>query len=414
MDNSLLKNPAFLRYWLGQTATNLAGQMLMVAIGWQIYALTHSAWDLGLLGLVQFVPQLALTLVAGQVADRVDRRRIIIACQTLECITAAVLAYTTYSASITPEIVFACAFLLGVARAFESTTMQALLPMLLESQHLSRAIAWSAVLRNLATTLGPPLGGLIYIFGAEVVYATGSACYFAAATLFFAIDMPKVVAPQREPVTLKSVFGGIVYIRNHPVILGAISLDLFAVLLGGATALLPIYASDILHIGPVGLGLLRGAPAIGAVLASIYLARRPLKRAVGRVMFTSVVVFGIATIVFGLSHSFALSMASLIVLGAADAVSVVIRMTLVQLETPEHMRGRVAAVNSIFIGTSNQLGQFESGVTAALFGTVPAVVIGGIGTLLVVATWMRLFPMLTNRQQLTTGAHEVTDHKSKS
>ncbi len=394
---------AFKPFLFGQAAAFLAYQMLVVAVGWQVYDLTRSPFMLGMAGLVQFLPQFLLTLVAGHVADRYDRRRIVIACLAVECATAAVLALGSFGNWLTVELVLVCACVLGAARAFESPTTQALLPTLVESALLPRCLALSASGRQLAVIAGPSLGGLLYIAGADAVYGASCLAYGAASILFLCIrsDAPPL---RRQPVTMQSVFEGITFIWSKPDILGAISLDLFSVLLGGATALLPIYARDILFTGPWGLGLLRAAPAVGAFAMSVYLARSPLKRQVGRTMFAAVAVFGAATIVFGLSRWFALSITALAVLGASDMISVVIRSSLVQLETPDDKRGRVSAVNSMFIGTSNQLGEFESGVTAAWFGTVPAVVAGGVCTVLVVACWMRLYPGLANRQTLVPEA----------
>jgi len=295
--------------------------------------------------------------------------------------------------------VLALACIMGAARAFVHPTMSALLPSLVDQRQLPRALALSASARQTGVIVGPALGGALYAAGPEIVYITCAAAFAVSVAALVGMRSRRVAA-RREPATLSSVLGGIAYIRSKPEILGAISLDLFSVLLGGATALLPIFARDILSAGPWGLGLLRAAPAVGALAMSVFLARHPLKRSVGRIMFASVAVFGLATIVFGLSWSFPLSLLALAVLGASDMISVVVRSSLVQLETPDEMRGRVSAVNSMFIGTSNQLGEFESGVTAAWFGTVPAVVLGGVGTLLVVAVWMRIFPELLHAERL--------------
>lgn len=399
MKISFPKSSSFLRFWMSQTASTMAYQMLVVAIGWQVYDLTQSAFMLGIVGLVQFLPQLLLTLVVGHVADQYDRRRIVLLCQWLKTAMAAVLAVGSVTGTLTVETIFICACLIGAARAFELPSMQALLPKLVEPSILAQAMARAAGGREFAVIIGPALGGLIYALGSGIVYMTGAVLFLAAGFLVIIIRLP-FQAPRRERPTLQSLLGGITFIRSKKVVLGAISMDLFSVLLGGATALLPIYARDILQTGPWGLGLLRTAPAIGALTMSVYLAKRPLGARVGHVMFTAVAGFGLSTIVFGISHWFPLSLLALIVLGATDMVSVVIRQTLVQLETPDEMRGRVSAVNAIFIGASNQLGEFESGVTAAWFGAVPAVVIGGIGTLLVVIAWMRLFPDLFRRDTL--------------
>ena len=399
MDTDLFAQRPFRRYWLGETASTLAWQMLVVALGWQMYELTGSALSLGLIGLVQFASQLLFTLVAGYAADRYNRRYIALACQLVQCALAATLAAGSHAGWLDSNALYACAFLLGSAQAFQSPTMRALLPALVAREVLAKSIAWSSAAKKAAVIIGPALGGVIYLIDAGTVYGASAASFAAAGAFLSGIRVP-FKEPDPEPVTLNSIFGGIAYMLRHPVLLGAISLDLFATLLGGATALLPIYARDILETGPWGLGLLRAAPAVGAVAVSAYLVRSPFRRDVGRIMFSSVAWFGAATIVFGLSRSLPLSLAALVLMGASDMVSVVIRLSLVQLETPDEMRGRVSAVNSLCTGTSNHLGQFRSGVTADWFGTVASVVIGGIGTLLVVLLWMRWFPRLARRQSL--------------
>jgi MFS family permease len=395
----MLSHKPLALFLCGRIASSVAFQMLGVAVGWQMYALTGSAWYLGLVGLAQFLPMLLLTLVVGHVADRYDRRAVARVCQAIEGLAAGALAVGSFSGWQSKESILAIIFVVGAARAFEYPTMHALVPGVVPVDLLPRALAWSASANQTATIIGPALGGLLYALGPTTAYATAGILLLSAST-FIALIRIERPPPKREPVGISSLFAGIVYIRNHPTILGAISLDLFAVLLGGATALLPVYARDILVTGPWGLGLLRSAPAVGALATSLFLARNPLRRRVGRIMFASVAVFGVATILFAVSTSFLLSLGSLIVLGAADVISVVIRSALVQIETPDEMRGRVSAVNSMFIGTSNQLGEFESGATAALFGTVPAVLIGGVGTLIVVMIWMRLFPQLVHTDTL--------------
>jgi MFS family permease len=373
--------------------SGFAYQMNAVAVGWLVYALTGSAFDLGLVGLAQFLPILLLTLAAGHVADQYDRRRIVQICQAIECAAALVLALGTASGWLTMNIVLAVAAVIGAARAFEAPTLAALMPGLVTPAQLPQASAFAASATQTATILGPAAGGLLYALGATVPFGSVAALYAVAILAVAFVRLARPV-PMREKVSLHSVFGGLVFIRGNPAILGAISLDLFAVLLGGATALLPIFARDILHTGSWGLGVLRAAPAVGALAMSVWLARRPIRRRAGRLMFAAVVVFGLATIMFALSQSLLLSLVTLCMLGAADVVSVVIRFSLVQANTPDGMRGRVSAVNMLFVGTSNQLGEFESGMTAALFGTVPAVLIGGIGTVGVALLWMRLFPAL--------------------
>ncbi|MGZ5146806.1 MAG: MFS transporter [Burkholderiales bacterium] len=394
------KNPAFTRFWLAETATVLAYQMVVVAVGWQTYELTNSALSLGLIGLVQVTPVFLFALVAGHAADRYDRRRIALGSQLIQCVVAITFAIASLTGALSTGLVYTGSFFIGTAQAFQSPSVRSLLPVLVQRTELPRCIAWSGAARKVAVIAGPGLGGVIYLLGPDHVYASSAVFFILAGILFTSVRMPAVVRP-RAPVTLETLFGGINYIRHNRVVLGAISLDLFAMLLGGTTALLPIYARDILEMGPSGLGLLRAAPAVGAVIVSLIFFRAPLTRRVGRTMFVCIAVFGIATIVFGLSRSFALSFAALILLGGADMISVVIRTSLIQLETPDEMRGRVTAVNSLFTNTSNQLGQFESGVAAAVFGTVPAVVIGGVGTLLVAALWMRLFPSLYRRDTLS-------------
>jgi len=397
--DSLRHHRAFVLFWFARVATMLAHQMLAVAVGWQVYELTNSALDLGLVGLAQFLPSLALALVAGHVADRYDRRRILQACQIVEALAAAVLAWLSVSGFITEQAIFVLIAVVGAARAFQMPTQQALLPGLVPPPMLARALASSASATQAAVIVGPALGGLIYVAGPAYAYGA-SAGLFVLAAIFVGLIAVARRPPCTEAATLASVFAGLAFIRSRPALLGAISLDLFAVLLGGATALLPIYARDILDTGPWGLGLLRSSTAVGALGMAIWLAHHPLKGQAGRKMFAAVAVFGAATVVFGLSTWFPLSAAALVVLGASDMISVVVRQTLVQIGTPDEMRGRVSAVNSIFIGTSNQLGEFESGVTAAWFGTVASVVIGGLGTLAVVLVCMRLFPALVRVDRL--------------
>lgn len=394
-----LRDTPFPRFVCAQTADFLAYHMLSVAVGWQMYELTGSALSLGLVGLAQFLPQFCLTLVVGHVADRYERRRVVIICQAVLFCAAGLLALGSLTGSLTEGVVLALACLMGAARAFVHPTMSAFLPTLLEPRQLPRALALSASARQTGVIAGPALGGALYALGPQVVYLC---CSLAFALSIAALSGIRAARPAaaREPLSLGYILGGIAYIRSKPEVLGAISLDLFSVLLGGAAALLPIFARDILSTGPFGLGLLRAAPAVGALFTSLYLSRQPLTRRVGRTMFVSVALFGLATMVFGLSTSFPLSLAALATLGAADMVSVVIRSSLVQLETPDEMRGRVSAVNSVFIGTSNQLGEFESGVTAAWFGAAPAVVLGGACTILVVLLWLRLFPALRDRESL--------------
>jgi MFS family permease len=397
---SLVSSPSFLRFWAGRVAGTMANQMGMLAVAWQMYDLTGSAWNLGLVGLFQFIPALALVLVSGHVADHYDRRHVVSAAMALQLVAALLLWLATREGWISRELILSVSLLLGVARSFQMTAQQALTPLLVPAPILSRAMAFSSSGNQAAIIGGPALGGFLYAAGASVVYAVCALLFVVGAALVWSARYDHRPAP-RAPVTMDTLLAGVRFIRAKPVVLGAISLDLFAVLLGGATALLPIYARDILHVGPQGLGLLRGAPAMGALLMSLALARWTIRSRAGAILFSCVAVFGVTTIVFGVSHAFWLSMAALFVNGAVDMVSVVVRQTLVQLDTPDAMRGRVSAVNSIFIGASNQLGEFESGATAALFGPVGAVVLGGAGTLLVVALWMRWFPELRHRRSLS-------------
>ena len=396
---SLFSHRSFFWLWITRVFANLGTQIQTIAIGWQVYELTGSALDLGLVGLVQFLPSLLLTLVVGQAADRYNRRNIVIACQTIEIITAFALVIGSWQGWLTRDWIFLLVFLFGIARAFQTPSASAMLPSLIPSELLPRAISASSAAMQATFIVGPAMGGFLYIAGPVVTYAV---CVVLFVCAWFAAAKIRLLAPpaKREPVTMETLFAGIHFIRRQPVVLGAISLDLFAVLLGGATALLPIFASEILKVGPWGLGILRSAPAVGALIMSVYLSRWPIERNTGKVMFAAVAIFGLATIVIGLSENFFLSVFALLILGASDMISVVIRSTMIQLETPDEMRGRVNAVNWLFIGTSNQLGEFESGVTAALFGTVRAVVLGGVGTLAVCALWIRWFPELAKRDRL--------------
>jgi MFS family permease len=391
--------PAFVRFWGARLAAGLGFQMLSVAVGWQVYALTGRAFDLGLVGLVQFVPALLLALPAGHIADQFDRRRVVALCQALELLAIVLLALGGVAGWLDERVILALVFLIGVGRALAFPARQAMVPGLVPESVLPRATAVNASAFQLAMITGPALGGFLYVAGPDAVYAAAALLYLVAVVLLAAVRYDHT-PPRREPATLQTLFAGIAFIRARPVVLGVISLDLFAVLLGGATALLPIFARDILHTGPWGLGLLRAAPAVGALAISLWLSRHGLQRRVGAIMFASVAGFGVGTLLFALSSALWLSLAALAALGAFDMVSVVIRGALLQLETPDPMRGRVSAVNAVFINTSNQLGEFESGLLAAWVGAVPATVIGGLGTLAVVGLWMLLFPELRRRQRL--------------
>ncbi len=389
---------AFVRFWLARLSGIMGNQMLMVAVAWHMYDITSSAWDLGLVGLFQFVPALLMTLPAGHLADRVHRGRIFACCMALQAAVASLMLVSTSQGFATRELILGLAVVLGVARAFQMPAQQALIPLLVPASLLPRAFAISSTGMEMAIIGGPALGGLLYALDPRYVYISCMALLLSAGALTLLVHYRHT--PPQAAATWQSLFAGIGFVWRRKVILGATSLDLFAVLLGGATALLPIYAKDILHTGPAGLGLLRSAPAVGALAMSLVLTRWPLRRHVGPRLLLAVGVFGLAMLVFGLSTSFWLSLLALVVTGAADCISVVTRNTLVQLETPDEMRGRVSAVNSIFIGASNQLGEFESGATAALWGPVGSVVMGGVGTMVVAGLWFRLFPALAQRDHM--------------
>jgi MFS family permease len=395
----LREHPAFARLWLARLAGTGAAQMLMVAVGWQMYDLTGSAWDLGLVGLLQFLPALALALPAGQLVDRWHRGRIVAGCMAVQVVVAGLLLGAGLGGWASRELLLAVAVVLGAVRAFQMPAQQALTPLLVPAIVLPRALAFSAAGMQGAIIAGPALGGLLYIAGPAATHSACMALFGLAAALLFTLRYVHV-PPPAEPLSWATLTAGIHFIARHKPVLGAISLDLFAVLLGGVTALLPLYAKDILMVGPWGLGLLRTAPAVGALVVSLWLTRRPIRRRTGRVLLLAVACYGLTMLVFGISTSFALSLIALALGGAADMVSVVIRQTLVQLETPDAMRGRVSAVNAVFIGASNQLGEFRSGATAAVIGPVASVVVGGVGTLLVAGLWGRLFPALAGRDAL--------------
>lgn len=396
---SLGGNRSFILFWLARVSASLALQMQVVAVGWQVYDMTSRPLDLGLVGLAQFVPAFLLVLVAGAVADRYDRSRVVRLSQLTEAFSGFMLAVGTWQGFLTRDLILALVFVLGAGRAFEAPTLQALLPRLVPLPVLPRAVAGSASANQAATIAGPAVGGFLYVVSPTLVYAL-CAALFVSASILVALIRIEQVAPRREKVDLAALFAGITFIRNSPLILGATSLDMFAVLFAGATALLPIYAKDIFQVGPWGLGIMRAMPAVGALLMAVALARWPLMRNAGRKMYVAVALFGVATIAFALSASFPVSLAALFVLGAADMVSVVVRQTLVQVQTPDEMLGRVISVNALFVGTSNQLGEFRAGVFAHFIGTVPAVVFGGVATLMIVTLWTRLFPDLLNVQSL--------------
>ena len=396
---ALLSHRAFLFFLLSRSLSRFSSQIAAVAIGWQIYDLTGSAFDLGMVGLVQFLPTALLVFVAGHAADRYERKRVVQLCQLAEALTALYLAVSTYYGAVGELQIFVATFVLGIAGAFESPTTAALLPLIAPQGSLQRATAISSGAAQVATITGPALGGFAYAVAPHLAYAV-MVLFWIFGMILTGFIQPRPQAVAADDPASDNIFAGVRFIRGNPAILGTISLDLFAVLFGGVTALLPIYARDILQTGPMGLGVLRAAPAVGALLMTMVLARHSISRHVGLRMFQAVIVFGIATIAFALSHWMWLSVLALALLGAADTISVVIRFSLVQLATPDEMRGRVGAVNFLFINASNQLGQFESGLTAALFGAMPAAVLGGVCTVAVALLWMRLFPSLRDMQRL--------------
>jgi MFS family permease len=387
--------PDFRAYAIARFCIVAALEMQSVAVGWQVYEITKRPLDLGLIGLAQFLPGITLFLPAGHVVDRLNRKQLLVACYASFAVCSVILFVLARRGISSAYPIYAVVVLLGTVRALNFPAARAVLPQLVPTIHFSNAVAWSSSIFQTATILGPTFGGLLYAFarGPGLVYAGAAFTAVAAALAMSRVKAREKPRP-REPVNLLSVLAGFRYIWREKLILGSISLDLFAVLLGGAVALLPVYARTILHTGPWGLGLLRSAPGVGAAAMAVLLAHRPLQRQAGPIMLACVAGFGIFTIIFGLSRNLILSLISLLLVGACDMVSVVIRAILVQIGTPDAMRGRVNAVDMIFIGASNQLGEFESGLTAHWFGTVPAVVLGGVGTLVVIALWTWMFPEL--------------------
>ncbi|MDP2308419.1 MAG: MFS transporter [Pseudomonadota bacterium] len=399
--NIAFQSPAFRRFQVVRVLGILGLQMQAVAVGWQVYDLTNRPLDLGMVGLVQFIPAMLLWPLTGAVVDRFDRRIIVMATLLGYAITAGLLATfaTVGVTSVWP--IYGTLLLLAVARSFSAPAHQALLPQLVPREHFPNAVTWSSSLFQLSAIAGPAIGGAVYAItgGARGVYLVAMVLVLAAAAVLTTVR-PREAALSRERPSWSQVFEGVRYIRDRPIILGAISLDLFAVLLGGAVALLPIFAKDILAVGPAGLGILRAAPAVGAAAMAIRLAFRPIRGGAGVKLFTSVAVFGLATLAFGASTSFWVSVAALVLVGASDEMSVVIRQTIVQIATPDDKRGRVSAVNFLFIGVSNEIGELESGVTAHWLGARRAVLLGGCGTLLVVAVASWLSPKLRRVDRL--------------
>jgi MFS family permease len=394
--------PSFTRYAAARFFTVIASEMQSVAVGWQVYEITKRPLDLGLVGLAQFAPGVLLFLMSGHAADRYDRRRILLACYSGSALCAALLLSLSWSGLRTVYPIYAVMALVGVVRSFSGSAAQSLVPQLVPREHFPNAVAWGASVFQMAVILGPALGGLIYAafrHPAAVYLTVLLSCCGGIVALARIQTSPRT--GNEKDLSLKTMLAGFAFIWRRQIVLGSISLDMFAVLLGGAVALLPVYARDILHTGPWGLGLLRSAPGVGAAVTAV--AHWPLGRRAGATMLWCVAGFGLFTVLFGISHSLFLSLACLAVVGATDMVSVIVRGTLVQLATPDEMRGRVSAVNSLFIGASNELGQAESGLTAQWFGTVPAVVLGGLGTLLITAAWAWRFPELRRAGEPAAG-----------
>ncbi|ABF42461.1 major facilitator superfamily (MFS) transporter [Candidatus Koribacter versatilis Ellin345] len=393
--------PAFRYFQMARFLVVSAMEMQSVAVGWQVYEITRRPLDLGLVGLAQFLPGILLFLLAGHTADRLPRHRIVARCYAAFALCSALLLMFTARGLHNVRPIYVVLVLIGIVRAFNGPAGQSLMPQLVSAEDFPNAAAWGSSIFNTATILGPALGGLLYgITGPKNVYLIATISFVFAFVSALFITVQSAQRP-RGTASLRTVLAGFDYLWHNQIVLGAISLDLFAVLLGGAVALLPVYAREILRVGPWGLGILRSAPGVGAVLMALVLAHRPLRKRAGAVMLWCVAIFGVATIVFGLSRSVMLSLITLLTVGASDMVSVIVRSTLVQLNTPDEMRGRVSAVNMLFIGASNEFGQFESGITAQWLGTVPAVVWGGVGTLVVVAVWSVLFPRLRRVDSLT-------------
>ncbi|MBX4933367.1 MFS transporter [Rhizobium bangladeshense] len=387
------RHQSYTRFFFARFLLSFSQQIVSVAVGWQMYDQTGKAIYLGLIGLVQFLPSLLLILVTGSVADRHNRRAIAALCSLVSALCTLTLLIMTATDTFAPWPVFAVLLIFGVERAFMSPAVQSLAPNLVPEHALSNAIAWNSSSWQLAAITGPVIGGLLYGVSASTAYTVAVIFSILGAALLFMIPRPE----QKTTGEAKSwamILGGFSFIRAEKVVLGAISLDLFAVLLGGATALMPIFARDILTLGPWGLGLLRAAPGLGAIVMAIFLAAYPLKHRAGLYMFIGVALFGVGTIVFGVSTNTEISIAALAVMGAADMISVYVRESLIALWTPDHLRGRVNAVNMVFVGASNELGEFRAGTMASIFGAVPAVVVGGVGTLVVAAIWASSFPKL--------------------
>jgi MFS family permease len=397
----LLRHPAFLRFLYVRVAASIALQIQVVAVGWQMYELTRSPFHLGLIGLVQFVPVAAFFLLTGHVADRYDRRIVTFIGEAIEALAVTVLALASAMGRLTPDLLLAMAFVVGTGRAFEQPSVQSVLPNIVPAGILPRAIAGSTSASQAAVVAGPALGGILVALSPTLVFAVCAVIWLSAGLVMLGIKVERTIAP-RAPVNLKTMFSGVGFIVRHKILLGAVLLDLFSVLLGNATAVLPIFARDIFGTGALGFGLLRAAPAAGAIMTALTLARWQISAHLGRVMFIAVAIFGGGTILLALSPNFELAIAAMFVVGASDSISVVIRQTMVQIRTPDEMRGRVYAVNSMVTITSNQLGDFRAGAAAALFGTIPSVLIGGCSILAIVLISTKIF-----RELLDADSYEI-------
>jgi MFS family permease len=410
----------FRRYQLARVAAILGAEAQAVAVAWQVYSITHRAIDLGYTGLALFLPALLFLLPAGHVADRFDRRRVILTCYTLQLFCTSALVLLAWRNTQNIMSIYAVLFFIGMGRAFSGPASSSLVPMLVPEVHFVNAVTWGGAVFQFANITGPALGGLLFTFplshfapgtrfeGAGIVYVFTLCSLFWYLVMVFSMEI-RPGRLEHRATTLKVMLAGFDYVRKSPLLFGSFSLDLFVVLLGGATALMPIFAHDILHQGPRGLGMLRAAPALGSVTMGLLMARFPMRHRAGKWLFICVAIFGIATVVFGLSRLLWLSLVSLFIAGAADTISVIVRSSLLQLGTPPEMRGRASAVNALFVGASNELGEFESGLTAQWWGAVRATVIGGIGSLVVAGLWAGMFPKLREADQLTTEALRVRD-----
>lgn len=393
------RHGAFSRYWVARFLGTFSTQIISVGVGWQVYDLTRDPFDLGLVGVIQFAPALLLVLVTGVVADRFGRRLIMGLSALVEAACAAALLALTYHGLASPLPIFAVLVVFGIARAFFGPASASLVANLVPSEDFANAVAWNSSAWQTATIVGPVAGGLLYGLSPEIAYGAAAVLMLASTALIFSIPRP-VQRSETDKPSVETLFAGFRYIWGEKVVLGAISLDLFAVLLSGAVALLPVYARDILDLGPWGLGLLRAAPGVGAIIVAVWLAGHPIRDHAGKVMFVFVALFGVATAIFGISTIPWVSISALALLGATDMVSVYIRETLIQLWTPDHVRGRVNAVNGVFVGASNELGEFRAGTMASLIGTAPAVVFGGIGAIAVAGIWAWTFPALRKVRHL--------------